>query len=205
VTEQRWDHLPCGRDKGRLLSIVADNGNVAARSHEATCPFCQAALEELALLWSPVRQWATRPTPPPAHLLRTIVARVKRITQSPHHVVASTAKGVTSVTTWVIGILASEAATAVPGVLSVGTSDDRDVAAGHAAVVRRGADEIEVTEVGASAVSLGMSIQVEPIENLMDLAHAVRHGVIDEIRRSADLEVTEVDISVTDINLDESF
>ena len=123
MTDPRWERLPCGRDKERLLEIVADGRPVAAGSHEATCPYCQAALAELNSLWAPVREWSSRPTPVPTHLVRTVIARVRRMTQSPHHVVAATAKGVTSVTSWVIAQFGAEAALRVPGVVSVGPND----------------------------------------------------------------------------------
>ena len=110
MTDPRWERLPCGRDKERLLEIVAESKPIEAGSHEATCPYCQAALAELNSLWAPVRQWSSRPTHVPTHLVQTVIARVRRMTQSPHHVVAATAKGVTSVTSWVIAQFGAEAA-----------------------------------------------------------------------------------------------
>lgn len=202
MTDPRWERLPCGRDKERLLQIVADERSVGARSHEATCPYCQAALAELTALWSPVRDWSSRPTQVPTHLVRTVIARVRRMTQSPHHVVAATAKGVTSVTSWVIAQFGAEAAGRVDGVVSVGPNQPRSERRRRSIVLRGGADAVEVTEVGAEAVSLEFSLNVRPVTNVLSLADSVRSEVIHELRRHADLEVSEVDITVEGIDID---
>ena len=202
MTDLQWERLPCGRDKERLLEIVADGRPVAAGSHEATCPYCQTALAELHSLWTPVREWSSRPTNVPPHLVRTVIARVRRMTQSPHHVVAATAKGVTSVTSWVIAQFGAEAAGRVRGVASVGPRHPRGASRRHSSVLRQGADAIGVTEVGAEAVSLAFSLTVRPVTDVLSLAESVRSEVINELRRQADLEVSEVDIAVDDVDFD---
>jgi uncharacterized alkaline shock family protein YloU len=204
MTDLRWDRLPCGRDKERLLEIVADRRLVHRGSHETTCPYCQTALAELSSLWAPFREWSSRPTPAPAHLVRTVIARVRRMTQSPHHVVAASAKGVTSVTSWVIAQFGAEAALRVPGIGSIGSSHSRSDSGQHSGLVRQGADGVEVTEVGAEAVSLQFSLTVRPVTDILSLAESVRSEVIGELRRRADLEVSEVDLVVTGVELDES-
>ena len=201
MSDVRWNRLPCGRDKERLLQVVADGISLSPRSHEATCPYCQAALNELKIVWAPMRQWAARPVSPPTDLLRTVIARIRRMTQSPHHVVASTARGVTSVTSWVIGILSSEAALRSPGVEGVGgaTSD----MGSPASTVRKGADAVEVTEVGAAAVSVEFSIEVRPMDDdLVALSDQVRNSVIGQLRHSASIEVSDVDLTVDEIILE---
>jgi uncharacterized alkaline shock family protein YloU len=203
MADPRWERLPCGRDKERLLEIVAEGRPIAAGSHEATCPYCQAALAELNSLWTPVREWSSRPTPVPTHLIRTVIARVRRMTQSPHHVVATTAKGLTSVTSWVIAQYGAEAATRVTGVASVGPPQRRGGSRRHSIVLRQGADAVEVTEVGAEAVSLALSLTVRPVTDVLSLAESVRSEVIHELRRQTDLEVSEVDISVDGIEFDD--
>ena len=72
------------------------------------------------------------------------------------------------------------------------------------ATVRGGADAIDVTEVGGAAVSLEFAITVRPVGDLIDLAEEVRQEVIGELRRSADLEVAKVDVTIQDVMLDES-
>jgi uncharacterized alkaline shock family protein YloU len=200
MADQRWERLPCGRDKERLLEIVADERVIGPSSHEATCPYCQAALNEFRSLWVSVRQWSNRPTKVPSHLVSTIIARVRRMTQSPHHVVASTARGVTSVTSWVIGLVGTEVALRVAGVAEVGPPHARG-RWNRRAEVRHGADSVQVTEVGAAAVSLDLVLAVRPTESILQLAEAVRAEVIGELRRLADLEVAEVNLSVGDIDL----
>lgn len=212
MSDVRWDHLPCGRDKERLLQFVADGIPLSPRSHEANCPYCQAAFNELSMLWAPVSQWATRSVPVPADLLRTVIARVRRMTQSPHHVVASTARGLTSVTSWVIGILSSEAALRIPGVTGVGGKTSEK--GGHVSDVRNGADAVGVTEVGTAAVSVDFSIEVRPSathtesnpsavdDDLLALSDRVRASVIGQLRQSAAIEVSDIDVTVDDIILE---
>lgn len=110
------------------------------------------ALTQLSSLWAPVGQWSAKSTKVPTHLVRTVIARVRRMIQSPHHVVAATARGVTSVTSWVIAQFGVEAALRVPGVASVSLGDGRHAGGRHSGVVRQGADGAEVKEVGAEAV-----------------------------------------------------
>jgi uncharacterized alkaline shock family protein YloU len=200
MTDPRWERLPCGRNKEHLLEIVADDRAVTADSHEATCPYCQTALAELGSLWDPFRQWTGRSVQVPPRLVRTVIARVRRMTQSPHHVVAATARGVTSVTSWVIAQLGAEATLRVPGVASLGQTTAWDRWASHTGVVRQGADAIAVTEVGAEAVSLRFSLSVRPVTDVLTLADTVRSEVIDELRRQAAVEVAEVDILIEAID-----
>ena len=96
-----------------------------------------------------------------------------------------------------------EAALRVPGVASVGPSHPRHELRRHSSVLRQGADAVGVTEVGAEAVSLEFSLRVRPVTDVLSLAESVRSEVINELRRQADLEVSEVDISVDGIDLDE--
>jgi uncharacterized alkaline shock family protein YloU len=203
MADPRWERLPCGRDKQRLLEIVVDRKPIETGSHEATCPFCQTALADLNSLWAPVRQWSSRPTHVPTHLVRTVIARVRRMTQSPHHVVAATAKGVTSVTSWVIAQFGAEAALRVPGVASVGPSHPGHKRPSRSIMTRQGADAVGVTEVGAEAVALYFGLRVHPVTDVLSLAESVRSEVIYELRQQADLEVFEVDISVDDIDFDD--
>lgn len=203
MTDPRWERLPCGRDKERLLEIVAESKPIEPGSHEATCPYCQAALAELNSLWAPVRRWSSRPTHVPTHLVRTVIARVRRMTQSPHHVVAAAAKGVTSVTSWVVAQFGAEAALRVPGVASVGPSYPGHERRSRTIMTRQGADAVGVSEVGAEAVALYFGIRVHLVTDVLSLAESVRSEVIYELRRQADLEVSEVDISVDGIDFDD--
>jgi hypothetical protein len=101
-----------------------------------------------------------RPVAVPSDLLRTVIARVRRMAHSPRHVVASTARGVTSMTSWVVGILSSEAALRIPGVEGVGGRTLWGEKSCHVGNVRIGADAVDVNEAGAGTVSIGVSIEL---------------------------------------------
>jgi uncharacterized alkaline shock family protein YloU len=198
MSEQGWERLPCGHDKTRLLALVADRAAIPAESHEAGCPYCQAALAELTLLWTPVAEWSRRPVSLPTGLLHTVIIRVRRIAQSPHHVVATASKGATTLTSWVVALLSAEAIRQVPGVASVGQAQV-EPRSSASAMVRRGADAIEVSEVGSAAVSLEFSISTYAGNDLVDVADAVRQRVINELAQSASLHVEDVDVVVGDV------
>lgn len=196
------ERLPCGRTRQRLLVMVADREAVPAGAHEATCPYCQATLEELELLWAPVREWRQQPVTVPQGLLQTVIARVRRMAQSPHHVVATGATGVTTVTSWVIALASSDAAQRTPGLSAVGRRGGEPEGGGRRAVVRRGADAVEVTEVGAAAVSLSLPVTAEAVPDLARLADDVRSNVIRQLEHMVNLEVSDVDVTVEDLGPD---
>jgi uncharacterized alkaline shock family protein YloU len=125
------------------------------------------------------------------------------MTHSPRHVVASTARGATSITSWVIGLVGTEVALRVPGVSAVGEGDPKNSWDSTASVVRQGADGVQISEVDDAAVSLHFALRVRPVYSLLQLAEAVRSEVIGELRRQADLDVSEVNIVVNDIDFEE--
>lgn len=188
--------LPCGRDKERLLALVADRSAIGDNTHEASCPYCQAALGELRLLWAPVTRWAAQDVTVPADLVRVVIARVRRLVQSPRHVVTSAARGATTVTSWVVSLIAGETAQRVDGVDRVTAAGLRRRGGGRTATVRGAADGVEVSEIGADAVGVQFGITAMPVGDLLGLADEVRQAVISQLRSQAGIEAAEVDISV---------
>ena len=114
----RWETLPCGTDPERLVGYAADGTRPPAGSHEARCGYCQAAMGEFAALWRPVRVWSTGEVSVPDRFVATVMARVRRIAQSPRHVISASARGATVVTSWVLGLIAATAIRDTPGVVA---------------------------------------------------------------------------------------
>ena len=76
-------HLPCGADVDDLLDQVAAGRTTIHIRHQAECPSCQAALAELATLWSPVADLVSAPihTPDglPAAVMRHILSDARSL------------------------------------------------------------------------------------------------------------------------------
>ncbi len=202
MTAELWDTLPCGRSPERLLNLAAEHEPIPEGTHEATCPYCQTALGEFGELWHPVREWAQQPVDLPPHLLTSILRRVRRLVQSPHHIAVSTTRGATTVTSWVLGLIATGATQDTPGVANVtSTPGGPQPRSGRRRAIRYGADGVDITEVGAAAVAVTLGITGDPVPKLADLADLVRRNVITAVARDAGIETAEVDITIDDISL----
>jgi uncharacterized alkaline shock family protein YloU len=183
----------------RLVELAADGQPIPQHSHESTCTYCQALLEELSQLWQPVRHWAAQDTPIPQDFLIGVVRRVRRIAQSPHHIAATTARGATTVTSWVLGLIASTTTLRSPGVTNMSGPSPKSLAGNSQANIRYGADGVEITEVDAAAVSIALEMVANGEADLNKVADTVRDRVIVAIRAATNIEVREVNININDI------
>ena len=61
MTDLHAESLPCGADVAALVEQVGDGRAGERSAHQATCPYCQTALEELGRLW---RRSTGSPAPP---------------------------------------------------------------------------------------------------------------------------------------------
>jgi uncharacterized alkaline shock family protein YloU len=197
MTPSRWTTLPCGADPARVVTYAADRVAPPTGSHESSCPYCQAAIEEFAELWQPVNDWARREIRVPDRFLATVMSRVRRLVQSPRHVADISARGTTTVTSWVLGLIASGAARDTAGVSSItGTpSDNRQ----RRAAVRYGADGVDIDEVDERDVSVALGVTVQPSPDLVAIADTVRRNVISAINDHTTIRTTEVDITIDDL------
>jgi uncharacterized alkaline shock family protein YloU len=199
VTGSRWTTLPCGTDPVRLIAYAADGTAPPPGSHEATCPYCQAAIGEFAELWRPLSDWAHREIRLPDHFRATVMNRVRRLVQSPRHVATISARGTTTVTSWVLGLIASAATRDTPGVTAItGTPDETR----RRPAIRYGADGVDIHEIDEHdiTVNLGLTAALHP--DLVGLAESVRRNVIAAIENHTTIRTSEVDISIDDLDLD---
>jgi uncharacterized alkaline shock family protein YloU len=196
MTTIMWDTLPCGTDPETLLAYAADRTAPPPGSHHATCPYCQAAISEFIQLWGPVRQWATSNIALPDRFVATIIHRVRRLVQSPRHAADITARGTTTVTSWVLGLIASDATHTTPGVTQTTTTPTGGDRSG---AVRYGADDVDIDEIGALDIAVTLSLTAQPVPNLIDLADTVRHNIITAISRQTHIHTAQVDITIDDL------
>ena len=198
MTTARWETLPCGADPELLVEYAAEGSDAPAGSHEAGCAYCQAALREFAELWLPVRQWSERDISVPRRFVATVMSRVRRIVQSPRHAVSASGRGATMVTSWALGLIAATATEDTPGVTAI---TGRPAGLGRRAVVRCGADGVDIDEVDDGAISVTWPSPPGPYESLADLADTVRHNVIAAITDHTQLSVAAVDVDIDDLDL----
>lgn len=197
MTAPRWEALPCGADPELLVEYATERAEPPAGSHEAGCGYCQAALTELAELWLPVRQWSGRDISIPRRFVATVMSRVMRIVDSPRHAVSASARGATMVTSWALGLIAANATEETPGVTAI---SGRPEGLGRRAVVRCGADGIDIHEVDDGAISVSLALTTRPEGDLAQLADTVRQNVIGAIADHTQLRVAAVDVRIDDLD-----
>jgi uncharacterized alkaline shock family protein YloU len=198
MTTAGWETLPCGADPEQLVEYAAEGAEAPAGSHEAGCAYCQTALREFAELWRPVRQWSERDMTVPRRFVITVMSRVRRIVESPRHSVSASGRGVTMVTSWALGLIAATATEDTPGVTAI---TGRPAGLGRRAVVRCGADGVDIHEVDEGAISVTLAVTARPVASLADMAGTVRHNVIAAIVAHTQLSVAAVDVNIDELDV----
>ncbi|MGV0439116.1 Asp23/Gls24 family envelope stress response protein [Corynebacterium mastitidis] len=115
----------------------------------------------------------------------------------------STEHGRTVIEDQVVGKIAGLAAREVSGVHALGGGGARMLGSiresfGASENVQQGVD----VEVGESQAAVDLSIVAEYGVAIHELAEAIRRNIIKAIERMTGLEVTEVNVNVTDVHLD---
>ncbi len=213
MTGGLWEELPCGADPELLVESAAEGVEAPAGSHEAACAYCQAALREFAQLWLPVRQWSERKVTVPGRFVETVMSRARRIVQSPRHAVSASGRGVTMVTSWALALMAATATEDTPGVTAITA---RSPGLSRRAVVRCGADGVDIGAAEGGSISVAVAVTAGPVTagpvtagpgnpwpgtSLANLADTVRQNVIAAIADHTQLGVAAVDVSIDDLDL----
>ncbi len=106
-------------------------------------------------------------------------------------------EGVTIVTSWALGLIVANAAEGTPGVTAI---SGRPEGLSRRAVVRCGADGVDIREVDKGAISVSLALTARPVASLSDLADSVRHNVIAPITEHTQLSVAVVDVKIDDLD-----
>ncbi|MGS2640815.1 Asp23/Gls24 family envelope stress response protein [Streptosporangium sp. LJ11] len=113
-----------------------------------------------------------------------------------------TSKGTTTIDSGVVSKIAGLAAREIPGVHNMGTGTARALGAVRGMV---GADKSATqgvsVEVGERQAAADLEVVVDYGIAIPDLAAAVRRNVITAVERMTGLEVTEVNIKVSDVHM----
>lgn len=112
------ERLPCGAELEHLIAQVADGAPAPDHAHQQSCPYCQAALQDLTRGWSDVRAIADEPVPVPPDLARRIIARVSKLAkQAAGSLLLGSPRGETRIGHTVVGRVAQRVAATVPGLV----------------------------------------------------------------------------------------
>lgn len=109
-------HLPCGVDLDGLVAQVADGASPDDPAHQASCPYCQAALRDLTRGWDDLRALADEPVRVPPGLAPRIIAHVWKLAeQAADSVLLGGPRGETRIGHGIVARVAQRVAAAEPG------------------------------------------------------------------------------------------
>jgi uncharacterized alkaline shock family protein YloU len=110
------ERLPCGTELEHLIAQVADGAAPDDQAHQQRCPYCQAALRDLAHGWSDLRALADDPVTIPRGLAARIMAHIAKLAEhSADAVLLGGRRGETRISHRVVARVAQRAAATVPG------------------------------------------------------------------------------------------
>ncbi|GAA3420560.1 Asp23/Gls24 family envelope stress response protein [Streptosporangium vulgare] len=113
-----------------------------------------------------------------------------------------TPKGTTTIDSGVVSKIAGLAAREIPGVYNMGAGTARALGAVRGMVgVDKSANQGVSVEVGERQAAADLEVVVEYGIAIPDLAAAIRRNVIMAVERMTGLEVTEVNIKVSDVHM----
>ncbi|MBV9535830.1 MAG: Asp23/Gls24 family envelope stress response protein [Solirubrobacterales bacterium] len=112
------ERLPCGVALETLLIQVADQRPLKDPAHQASCPYCQAALRRLEQGWEDLQAVARQPVAIPEGLTAKIMTQVRALAgYVADSILLGHPRGETRISHAVIGALAQHLALRVPGVV----------------------------------------------------------------------------------------
>lgn len=204
-TDWRVDQLPCGAELGAVIDQVAQGLERRRDLHQRSCRFCQAALEETAAAWQPVRVLAAKEVVLPQGLVDSILRRLRGLAQVGWVTLAGPG-GVTTVTVRAVAALAEAAADHVPGVSRVGSSFGRVISA------LRGPRSGGEDEPGGSERrppsdqrEVGVDLRVAMVYGapIPDVAEEIRRAVRRDVAAGIGADAVEINVEIADVEIAE--
>lgn len=202
--------LACGAEVGGMVDQIAEGTPPSDAAHQAACPHCQAALDELESLWGEVRDLARQPVAVPARVLDIVMKQIRaeRDYRAPvvplesvvprlvRHALLTGERGTTQIADSVVAAVVRRAVLDLPGVHPPRTGERLD------ALVRRLAAQTGVdvdVDVDGHRVTAALAIVVVYGYPIPEVVQAVRDRVVAAIERLAGLEAAAIDITVVDV------
>jgi uncharacterized alkaline shock family protein YloU len=196
----RAGSLACGADIDTLLEQVADGHAGQLTGHQRDCVHCRAAMGELNALWSPVRELAAAPVPPPPGLATAVIGRIRRLARDVGYTLETTDGGAIRIAARIVAALARDSASRVPGVrLALGRTTHGTLSAlaedttpaGHRARSAAGV-------LGRTAV-VDLTIAVNYDRPVHHVARDIQRQVAAALRNDLGLRAATVNVIIDDI------
>ena len=192
--------LACGADVDTLLEQIADGHARQLTDHQRDCVHCQAAIGELNALWSPVRELAAAPVPPPPGLATAVIGRIRRLARDVGYTLEMTDGGAIRIAAGIVAALARDSASRVPGVrLALGrtTHGPLSALAQHAMPAERRAGTAAGVLGRTAAVDLTIAVNYDrPVHHV---ARDIQKQVAAALRDDLGLRAATVNVIVADI------
>jgi len=195
------DRLPCGTDLEHLLDQVADGHSAERSTHQVTCAYCQSALDEIERLWEPVRRLAGERVVAPPGLVASVMQRVREFAVSWHDVLIRTGRGTTRIANSVVAKISGLVAGQVPGVWAVfgwavRMSPLKTVESSESTTP-------DVADPAPQKVAVDLELATTYGVSMDEVAAAIRRNVAHQLHAMTGLEVTEVNVIVEEVILEE--
>ena len=192
--------LACGADVDTLLEQIADGHARQLTDHQRDCVHCQAAIGELNALWSPVRELAAAPVPPPPGLATAVIGRIRRLARDVGYTLEMTDGGAIRIAARIVAALARDSASRVPGVrLALGrtTHGPLSALAQDAMPAELRADTAAGVLGRTAAVDLTIAVNYDrPVHHV---ARDIQKQVAAALRDDLGLRAATVNVIVADI------
>lgn len=192
--------LPCGSDIDHLLEQVAAGRAGDRDAHQRDCVHCQAALGELASLWSPVSEAAAAPVPDPPGLVAAVMSQIRILARDVWYTLEITEIGVVRIAARIVAALARDCARTIPGVrVALGRSTQGRLAAlAEKATFGHRHPHAAVGVLGRTAV-VDLAVAVSYDQPVHEVARNIQRHVAATLRDQAGLQSVTVNVTVDDI------
>jgi uncharacterized alkaline shock family protein YloU len=192
--------LPCGADIDHLLEQVAAGRAADRDAHQRDCVHCQAALGELASLWSPVSEVAATPVPAPPGLVAAVMSQIRILARDVWYTLEITDIGVVRIAARIVAALARDCARTIPGVrVALGRSTQGRLAAlAEKATFGHHHPHAAVGVLGRTAV-VDLAVAVSYDQPVHEVARNIQRHVTATLRDQAGLQSVTVNVTVDDI------
>ena len=196
--------LPCGAEVDLLLEQVAAGRAGDRDEHQRNCVHCQAALVELAGLWSPVSEAAAAPVPLPPGLVAAVMSQIRTLARDIWYTLEVTETGVVRIAARIVAALARDSARMIPGVrVALGRSTQGRLAAlAEKATFRHRHPHAAVGVLGRTAV-VDLAVAVSYNQPVHEVARNIQRHVTATLREQVGLQSVTVNVTVDDILDDE--
>lgn len=192
--------LPCGADVDLLLEQAADGRGADYDGHQAGCVHCQAALAELAALWTPLAELATRPVPPPPGITAAVMRQIRARVRDVWHTLEPTGLGSIRIAARIVAAVARDTARTIPGVrVALGRSTHSTLA--ERATLAHRYPHAAAGVLGGTAV-VDLAIAVSYGQPAHQIARQIQQQVIATLHEQTGLRTAAVNVTIDDVLTD---